>query len=280
MDLVPRTDFRLAHLSDVHFGRIAHPGIVDALVEEINAAGLDLVAVSGDVTQRARRREFREARAMLDRFEAPVVVVPGNHDVRAWWHNPFDRVWRSTDRFREMISSERVPHVEARGVAVVGINSAHGLTVKGGLVRPEALAAMEDRFAVAPPDTFRVLVVHHHLLRLDALGDHDVSRGARRALAAARRARVDLILCGHLHRSHVAPVEVAPPGPGDAGGHRIVVASAGTATSSRGRGENAGANFYNWVTVEATSFTVTERRFDPDTATFHEERTAQFARDR
>ena len=269
---------RIAHLSDVHFGRIAHPEVVSALVDEVNGAEIDLVALSGDLTQRARRREFAAARAMIDTFEAPVIVVPGNHDVRAWWHNPVDRVWRSTSRFRKMITDQRVPAVEARGVVAVGINSAHGLTVKGGRIRSADLAAMEARFAEAPPDSFRILVVHHHLLRLEALGEHDVSQGAHRALDAARRARVDLILCGLLHRSLVAPVEIAPKSAADPDGHTLVVASAGTATSSRGRADNAGVNLYNWVTVEWGTFTVGERRFDPDAGTFHPERETTFPR--
>ena len=184
-----------------------------------------------------------------------------------------------------MITPERVPVArldapEPAGAIVVGINSAHGLTIKGGRVRPAALAAMKARFAEAPPGAFRVLVLHHHLLRLDALGKHDVARGARQALDAATRARVDLVLCGHLHRSHVAHVEIAPPSPRDPDGHRLVVASAGTATSSRGRAENAGANFYNWITVGPDTFAVSERQFDPEARTFAETRTTVFDRDR
>ncbi len=276
--------FRIAHLSDVHFGKIAHPAVVGAIIDDVNGGDVGLVALSGDLTQRARRREFAAARSMVDAFEAPVIVVPGNHDVRAWWHDPFSRVWRSTSRYRRLITEERVPSVtggppEARVVAV-GINSAHGLTIKGGRIRSRDLAAMETRFAEESAGTFRVLVVHHHLLQLEALGDYDVSRGARHALDAARRARVDLILCGHLHRSHVARIEIAPPTDGDPAGNRLVVATAGTATSSRGRKENAGANLYNWITVGPDAFTVEERRFDPDAETFHEERTTTFERDR
>ena len=277
---LPPAPFRIAHISDVHFGRIGHPGVVAALVADVNAAGVGLVAISGDLTQRARKREFAAAREMLDAFAPPVVVVPGNHDVRAWWHNPAERLWRSTKRFRRYISDERVPTFDAAGVVAVGLNSAHGLTVKGGRIRPDALAEMEARLAAAPAEAFRVLVVHHHLLRLVSLGEHDVSRGAEQALAAVRRADVDLILCGHLHRSHVAPVEIAPPSASDPYGHTLVVASAGTATSSRGRAENAGANFYNWVDVGEARFTVAERRFDAATGVFHPERDVTFARNR
>ena len=88
---------------------------------------------------------------------------------------------------------------------------------------------------------------------------------------------MDLILCGHLHRSHVAHVELAPKVAGEPG-HRLVVASAGTATSSRGRAENRATNFYNWITADDEAFRVDERRFDPDAGGFATERTTAFDR--
>ncbi|MEM1056921.1 MAG: metallophosphoesterase family protein [Bacteroidota bacterium] len=268
---------RIAHLSDIHFGKIAQPGIVDAIVEDVNGEAFDLVVVSGDLTQRARRHEFRDARAMLDRFAAPVLVVPGNHDVRAWWHHPVDRVFRSAHRFRQFIEADLTPSFETEGLAVFGLNSAHGLTIKGGKIRPHHLAEMRSYFADQPRDAFRVLVLHHHLTQLEALGGHDVAWGARQALTAAKEAGVDLILCGHLHRSHVAHVELAPVLAGKPG-HRLVIASAGTATSSRGRAENKAANFYNWIQVERARFIVHERQFDPSRDVFHLERSSAFAR--
>ncbi|MEF8816677.1 MAG: metallophosphoesterase, partial [Salinibacter sp.] len=71
----------IAHISDLHFGRIAHPGIVEALVDEINEGLPDLVAVSGDLTQRARAPEYEAACDLLDALKAPTLVVAGNHDV-------------------------------------------------------------------------------------------------------------------------------------------------------------------------------------------------------
>ena len=269
---------RLAHLSDVHFGKIAHPEVVDALVAEVNAADMDLVVVSGDLTQRARTHQFEAAKAMLDSFTAPVLVVPGNHDVRAWWHNPIERVFQSSSRFARFITDDLTPSVTQPGLAAFGLNSAHGLTIKGGKIRKGDLRAMQDYFARQPPDTFRVLVLHHHLLRLEALGGHDVAQGAREALEAAAACGVNLILCGHLHTSHVAHVEVVPPSVAAPDGHRLVVASAGTATSSRGRGEDRAVNFYNWITVEADLFAIEERRFDPAEERFVPVRTTAFER--
>lgn len=265
--------FRLAHLSDIHFGKIAHERVVPAILDDVNERGLDLVVISGDLTQRARTHEFEAAREMIDTFEVPVLVVPGNHDVRAWWHNPFERIFHSASRFRRFIGDETTPHFVRDGLAVFGLNSAHGLTIKGGKIRPRHLDRMQTFFSMQPAEAFRVLVVHHHLTKLKALGKHDVARGAKHALEVAGECSVDLLLCGHLHVSHVENIETDVER-----GHRLVIASAGTATSSRGRGTNRDVNFYNHICVWPERFTVEERQFDPETGTFHAERSTTFER--
>lgn len=265
--------YTIAHASDIHFGKIAHPGIVAALVDDVNEEGADLVALSGDLTQRARTREFRAARAMIDAFEPPVLVVPGNHDVRAWWHNPFERVFQSVKRFRRFIGDETTPQFVYDGLAAFGLNSAYGLTIKGGKIRPRHLGQMKRFFASRPPGSFNVLVVHHHLSALRDLGPHDVAQGADAALKMAGESAVDLVLCGHLHRSYVGHVDVDVER-----GQRIVIASAGTATSSRGRADNRDVNFYNRVCVWADHFVVEERRFEPEAGRFAAERSTRFER--
>lgn len=267
---------RLAHLSDVHFGAISRPEIVPALVEEVNGQDFDLVVVSGDLTQRARKWQFSEAKKMLDAFRAPTLVVPGNHDVPAWWHNPFARVFRSADRFRRLLEDDMTPTFVRPGLAVFGLNSAHGLTIKGGKIRARHIREMRRFFEEQLVSAARVLVLHHHLLRLQALGSHDVARGAKRALHAAQEVGVDLILCGHLHTSVVEHVETVDPD--GAGGHRVIVASAGTATSHRGRRGDQDVNFYNWITIDEASITVQERRFDPDAGRYVLDRESRFER--
>ena len=264
---------RLAHLSDVHFGRLASPQVVQALVKTINEQAFDLVVVSGDLTQRARTSQFKAAARMLAAFEAPVMVVPGNHDVPAWYR-PLARIFWPMRRFEHFISPEFTPTFESPGLAVVGINTAHGWTIKGGRVRASHIAFMQAFFDRQPPNTFKVLVMHHHLVRLVALGKHDVARQARLALEGVGEQNVDLVLCGHLHRSHVESVSVSE------GAHRVVVASAGTATSSRGResGPDRRANFFNMIHVEPDRFVIEEHRFDKTGAQFRMYREAPFSR--
>ena len=262
---------KIAHLSDIHFGRIAYPEIVEVLVDEVNALGVDLVVASGDLTQRARPWQFEEAQAMLKAFAAPVLVVPGNHDVYAWWHRPLMRLFRPLRRYRRYITDDLTPTYERDAVAVLGVNSAYGWTIKGGWIRDGVRERIVSYFTAQRDAAFKILVIHHHLTRLDALGKHDVARRARPALEAAAAVGVDLILCGHLHVSHVAPVEPTP-------GQPLVVASAGTATCNRWREPQRGANYYNIVEVAADGFTVEERLYDVRARAYRPARRRQFAR--
>ena len=262
---------KIAHLSDIHFGRIAYPEIVAALVAEVNALAVDLVVVSGDLTQRARPGQFEEAVTMLDAFTAPVLVVPGNHDVYAWWHRPFLRLFRPLRRYRQYVTEDLLPRFEHEALAVLGVNSAHGWTIKGGWIRAETRARIGAFFVGQQPDAFKILVVHHPLMRIEALGRRDVARRAGPTLQAAAHAGVDLILCGHWHLSHVEPVEPVP-------GRRLVMVYAGTATCNRWRKPQHGANYYNVIEVAPGSFTVEERLYDVRARAYRTARRTAFDR--
>lgn len=271
---------RIAHLSDVHFGRIAHPEIVESIVSDVNESDVDLVVVSGDLTQRARTGQYRAAATMLASFNAPWLAVPGNHDVYPWWR-PLPRLLTPLRRYRRWITGNLTPAFVLPGLAVLGINSAFGWTVKGGRIVEFQREAMGAFFGgsqegassgASQAGDFRVLVVHHHLTQLEALGRHDLARQAKDTLARAAELNVDLVLCGHLHVSHTSHVEVLP------GGHGLVVATAGTATSDRGRKPHKKTNFYTWITVTDSAFEIAERQFNPETVQFEEVRRVEFER--
>ena len=93
----------LVHLSDLHFGRVDER-LLDPLVAAVTAARPDVVVISGDLTQRAKRPEFEAARAFIARLPGPRVIVPGNHDVPLY--NVVDRFLRPLARFRRGSSGE------------------------------------------------------------------------------------------------------------------------------------------------------------------------------
>ena len=263
----------IAHISDLHFGRIAHPGVVDALVDEINERGVDLVALSGDLTQRARVSEYEAARAMLDALEPPHLVVAGNHDVYPWWR-PLKRLWTPLARYKRYVTEDLAPTFETDEVAVLGLTSAYGASIKGGRLRDADRERLRQYFRDGSADRFKVLVVHHqlHPTTIGPISPHPVARQAQSTLDAAAEVGVDLILCGHLHIPAITPLEIVPGEP------RIVIASAGTTTSNRYRQPTGPVNFYNVVTVDADTFSVEERRYVPDDDHFVRDGVTRFDR--
>jgi len=263
----------IAHISDLHFGRIAHPGVVQALVDEINEGNIDLVALSGDLTQRARISEYEAARAMLDALDPPHLVVAGNHDVYPWWR-PLKRLWTPLERYRRYVTDDLAPTFASDDVAVLGLTSAYGASIKGGRLGDADRAVLREYFQDVPPDRFKILVVHHqlHPTTIGPISPHPVARQAQKTLDAAAEAGVDLILCGHLHIPAVTPLEIVPGEP------RIVIASAGTTTSNRYRQPTGPVNFYNVVTVERDAFSVEERRYVLDDDRFVRDGVTRFDR--
>lgn len=265
---------KIAHLSDIHFGRITHTRVLDALVDDVEREGVDLVAVSGDLTQRALHAQFRDAAAFMKRFSAPQIIVPGNHDVFPWWR-PLARIFRPVARFKSYFGDKLIRTFEMPGLAFLGINSAHGLTIKGGKISSAAADALSSFFEKQPAHVFKILMLHHHLTPLEALRPHDVSRLGAGTYQKAIDAGVDLILCGHMHVSHVGVSHVETPEGKD---KTPVIASAGTATSDRGRRTNKKRNFYNLIEIQSDHFTVEERSYLIDQSRFITENSSRFER--
>jgi predicted MPP superfamily phosphohydrolase len=127
----------LVHVSDLHFGRV-DAGLLDPLRAAIEQARPDVVVVSGDLTQRARTKQFREAAAFLRTLPQPQVVVPGNHDVPLY--DVVRRFAAPLVRFREHIEAEEFPTVIDGEIAVVGINTARSFTFKDGRINRAQVA--------------------------------------------------------------------------------------------------------------------------------------------
>lgn len=229
----------LAHISDLHFGAEG-PEIVEGLLEDLVSVAPSLVVVSGDLTQRARRKEFRNARLFLDRIPSPRLVVPGNHDIPLF--DVFTRFARPLARFRRYIHEDVDPFFSTDAVAVLGMNTARSNTWKDGRVSAAQIDHLRRRLGPLPPHVVKVLVTHHPFLPPPGDPSPPLVGGAALALQAAEACGVDLVLAGHLHRGYT----------GDIRTHHIdirraiLVAQAGTATSHRVRNE---ANSYNVIRI-------------------------------
>lgn len=230
----------------------------------------DLVVISGDLTQRAKPRQFREARAFVERLRrmAPVLAVPGNHDVplyRFW-----ERLLTPYGAYRRHFERELEPSFRDAELAVAGLNSAHGWGVKGGWLRTRSVARARRTFAEAAPGAFRIAVVHHHLARPPGVSCEHPAWGAGRALAAFAAAGVEVILSGHLHRS----LALTPLGPERAPLQLL----SGTSTSSRGRGPERGGNSLQWLEVDGEAWRFSRELWDSTRNRFETVHTQSVAR--
>ncbi len=231
----------IAHISDLHFGR-EDPRIVTGLRDALWAAEPDVIVVSGDLTQRAKKRQFRAARIFLDAMpEVPRVVVPGNHDVSAT--NVFERVVRPLTRYRKYITPDMSPFYSDETLAIAGLDSVRLLSTKDGRLNRTQVEEACRKFEGVEGVHLRVVVTHHPI---DVPGTdlkHPTLTRARMAVEEFAKRGVDLYLSGHLHGGlslltrERYPVE----------GYSAVVVHAGTAVSTRTRNE---PNEFNLICVE------------------------------
>src|ERR1044072_2819066 len=248
----------IVHLSDIHFGRLNHQ-VVEPLIETIANLAPDLVAVSGDLTQRARTHQFKEARAFLDRLPQPQIVVPGNHDVPL--HNPFTRFFQPLTKYRRFITNDLLPIHQDNEIAVVGLNTARSLTIKGGRINEQQIAWMREKLCDLHPDVIRVVVTHHPFDLPEGHDERDLVGRARRAMETFASCGADVFLAGHLHISHTTHTATRYR----IKGHSALVVQAGTATSSRGRGEE---NSFNFIRVEKAKIEIDRYAWNDDHKTF------------
>src|SRR5512146_2712377 len=121
----------LFHCSDLHFGHPAVPEQYEAIEALIQERRFDVVAISGDMSQRARSGEFQRAREFIRQAEkvSRTIVVPGNHDV-AWWYAPLGigDPSKLLAKYREYITNDLEPVLRVAGATFVGLNTAQGVS--------------------------------------------------------------------------------------------------------------------------------------------------------
>jgi 3',5'-cyclic AMP phosphodiesterase CpdA len=242
----------VVHISDLHFGATDEK-VCRALAEEILAVSPDVLAISGDLTQRARARQFQDFCEYAAGFPMPKIVVPGNHDVPLF--DVARRFFSPLGRFRSIVEDDAFPEYEDDEIHVLGANTAHGWTISGGKLDEDAVREIARRLARVSPTKTRFLVCHHPL----HLGEDGEKAGWVGGLERIRE-RVDLVLTGHLHQSASEVARIPSPDPGTPQ-LEILLLRAGTAMSSRTRGET---NAFNVIRVDRRRIEVEVRRWERD----------------
>ncbi|MEX2381013.1 MAG: metallophosphoesterase family protein [Opitutales bacterium] len=241
----------IAHISDLHFGA-EDPEVIPGLRKDISRINPSLIVVSGDLTQRARRREFKAAKGFLSTLPGPQLIVPGNHDIPLY--DVVRRFFSPLRRFRSYITEDLCPAYMDEEMVVFGLNTARSLTWKSGRLSRSQIEELGGALVAQKPSLFKVVVTHHPFIPPpeDRGAGIDLVGRASLAMKVLERGRVDLMLAGHLHHGYTGDARTFYP----SGQRSIVVAQAGTALSHRVRGE---PNTYNLITLEKNHIRIVMR---------------------
>jgi 3',5'-cyclic AMP phosphodiesterase CpdA len=267
----------VVHLSDTHFGHEADLVHVEAIEDLMPDLEPSATVLSGDLTVRAKHGEFQAARAFVHELErtAPVVVIPGNHDVQ-WWLRPllpFDSQAKYR-KYAQYFGPNLTPTVSLTNVLIAAANTSHGLAwgsltanpkdmaVKGHLPAVE-IERVKQLFQQADPNQLKVLVVHHNVLR----GELSQRMGLARWRVAQRRIAecgAELVLCGHDHQECAEQLD-----------GRVIVSCAGTTSVRRHDGR---PSVFHKVCWDQESIQIEQYRWDGDRRLFKRSDVHAFAR--
>jgi 3',5'-cyclic AMP phosphodiesterase CpdA len=242
----------IVHLSDLHYGKPFQYALEPILLREVKALAPDLVVVSGDLTQRAQKRQFQQAKAFLERLPRPGLVIPGNHDVPIY--NVFARLFRTLESYKTYIRPSVDMVVRSGEILAVGANSAYGWTNDGGRLTQEQLSMAQKAFAEEPQADIKILVTHHHFVCPP--GVHQSSLPETLLPRFAEWA-VELVLTGHTHLTHV---EQRSDG--------LVLLQSGTATATRWKKLEKRVNSFNVIFVSPAEIAIQVREYVPSQQTY------------
>jgi len=188
----------LFHLSDIHFG-LEDNKALDWVKQEIAERRPAAVAITGDLTMRARHREFAAACHWIQSLEVPVTVEVGNHDMP--YFNLIERFFAPYRRFRT-IEGLIERELALPGLAIVPLNTSvraqprfnwsKGWVTQGALRR--CLAAID-----ALPQGVQALVAVHHPLREVGTKGTALTHNGYMALCELAQRPVLAVLSGHVH---------------------------------------------------------------------------------
>lgn len=199
----------LFHVSDIHFGvedREAHRWFADAVARERP----DAVVCTGDITQRATKRQYAQANEWLAGLGVPLTVEPGNHDMP--YYNLVERFRTPFKRFDALAKAVNA-ELEFADLAIVPLRT----TVRAqrrfpwsdGVVKKKALAAtLAELERMADDGRYKIVACHHPLMAGPPGSPHNPTIGGDEAFAALARAGADVVLSGHVHDAFDLTFEV------------------------------------------------------------------------
>ncbi len=186
----------LLHLSDLHFGT-ERPECIRAIQKFCIEQQPEVVVVSGDLTQRAKFREFLACKQFLESLKIPYFVVPGNHDIPLY--HLWNRAFRPFGLYQLFFGSLENTLV-TQHFYLIGMNSIRRRYHTRGSISLEQIQKVDQQLMQAPANKLKIIVSHqpfytakenHHLKDCPALGQFAIQEWGKHQLYA--------LLHGHLH---------------------------------------------------------------------------------
>jgi 3',5'-cyclic AMP phosphodiesterase CpdA len=217
----------LLHISDPHFGT-ERPQVVKALERLAHAQAPELVILSGDITQRARKVEFAAAGAFMDRLATPSrLVIAGNHDIPLF--DLVTRIFGPYSRYSRVFGSDLEPVHDAPELLVIGVRTTRRYRHIEGEVSARQIEHVARRLQQADENQLRIVVTHQPVYVIHAEDEEHLLRGHQKAVAEWAQAGADLILGGHIHRPFISGLHDSFTGLQ----RPVWIVQAGTAVSTR-----------------------------------------------
>lgn len=261
----------LLQISDAHFGTERLP-VVNALLQLAKEERPDLVVLSGDITQRARRGQFRAAREFTDRLRpAALLAIPGNHDIPLF--NLAARMFEPYANYSQAFGENLEPEFETADLLVIGVNTTRPRRHKDGELSARQIDRVAQRLQRAIAPQLRIVVVHQPVLAIRDSDQNNLLHGHERAVPTWAAAGGDIIMGGHIHLPYVRSLSATFRNlPRD-----IWTVQAGTSVSSRLREgitnsvnliRNDGKHLPRQCTVERWDYVDTNQRFERHSCEF------------
>lgn len=198
---------KLFHVSDVHFGA-EDPAAIAWFDGLVAAEKPDAVIMTGDLTMRARRREFEAGEAWLRGLDVPVTLEVGNHDIPYYW----DPIRRFLIPYKRYYKLERLIERELQlpGVTIVPLQTTARAQWRLNWSKGHVSRAQLDRtlgmIQAAPKGNLIFVAGHHPLIEAGTRGTARTGNGEA-ALTALAKAGAHAVLSGHVHDAFDVPVE-------------------------------------------------------------------------
>ncbi|MGI8575455.1 MAG: metallophosphoesterase family protein [Egibacteraceae bacterium] len=194
-----RVPLRIAQVSDIHCGTITFEAkLMASVVERTNRMRPDLVVMVGDLTAEGYEWQFEEAAEWIGQFEAPTLVVPGNHDGRNIGHTHYERLFGERYSSKRIaFDDERAARLNATGVTIVGVDSSQP-DQNAGRIGREWYPWIREQYG--EPGDLKLFVLHHHLVSVPATGrERNTIVDAGDLLQVLVDLELDVVLSGHKH---------------------------------------------------------------------------------